>query len=119
MALIEWNKERFSVQVKQFDDEHQELVRLINDLHAAMKSGKSREVIGHTLHELVDYTKTHFCNEEAFMARHGYPEMGPHRKEHVELSSASQSSSARLPPGRPRSRWTSWSFCNRGWSTTS
>ncbi|MGA2448224.1 MAG: bacteriohemerythrin [Polyangiaceae bacterium] len=86
MALIDWNKDRFTVQIKQFDDEHQELIRLINDLHAAMKGGKSRDLMGYTLNKLVEYTKTHFSNEEAVLARHGYPELAPHRKQHVDFT---------------------------------
>jgi hemerythrin len=86
MTLIDWNTARYSVQVKQFDDEHEELVRLINDLHSAMKAGKSRDLMGYTLDKLVAYTKTHFANEEAAMARHGYPELASHRKEHVDFT---------------------------------
>lgn len=85
MALIDWDRARYTVQVKQFDDEHQELVHLINDLHSAMKSGKSRDLLGHTLNKLVEYTKTHFANEEAALARIGYPELSSHRKEHGEF----------------------------------
>ncbi len=73
MAFIEWNDTTYSVGVRQFDDEHKELVRLINELHAAMKSGRGRDVMGPTLNSLTRYVKLHFSREETIMGQHGYP----------------------------------------------
>jgi hemerythrin len=42
MALLPWNQ-GFSVSIKKFDDQHKQLVNLINQLHGAMKVGKGRE----------------------------------------------------------------------------
>ena len=44
MALIEWN-ESFSVGVKAMDDQHKGLANALNDLHAAMKAGRAKDLI--------------------------------------------------------------------------
>jgi hemerythrin len=41
------------------DAQHQGLVRLINDLHAAMAAGHGRDPVGKILDELVRYTQSH------------------------------------------------------------
>jgi len=82
MAFIDWNDATYSVGVKQFDDEHKELVRLINELHAAMKSGRGRDVMGPTLSSLTRYVKFHFAREEELMSRHGYPGLATQRQQH-------------------------------------
>jgi len=38
MALFDWN-DQLSVGVAEIDKQHQELVKLINDLHEAMREG--------------------------------------------------------------------------------
>jgi hemerythrin len=86
MALIDWNHERYTVKVKKFDDQHQELVRLINELHAAMKAGHGRDGLAKLLGALAEYTKVHFSVEEALMASYGYPKLETHRLEHVAFN---------------------------------
>ena len=44
MSFIEWD-EKYSVQVKEIDEQHQKLIGLINTLHDAMRDGKGRDVI--------------------------------------------------------------------------
>ncbi|MGA2451531.1 MAG: bacteriohemerythrin [Polyangiaceae bacterium] len=85
MSLIDWNDERLSVHVEQFDKEHKHLVHLINELHAAMKAGKGRDIMGKILDELVAYTKSHFSAEEALMSRVGYPAQSSHRAQHANF----------------------------------
>jgi hemerythrin len=84
MALFDWN-ENLSVHVKQFDDQHKKLVKMLNDLHEAMKQGKGQEVLGKTLAELVNYTNTHFADEERLMKLHQYAGYEQHKKEHNML----------------------------------
>ncbi|MRR34242.1 bacteriohemerythrin [bacterium] len=85
MALLTWN-EKLSVQVGQFDREHQELVNLINKLHDAMKAGQGKQVVGDVLKALISYTKNHFAAEERLMKAHGYPAYENHKKEHNQLT---------------------------------
>jgi hemerythrin len=85
MALFEW-KESFSVSVVKFDNQHKKLISLINELHTAMSEGKGKEVLGKVFAELIDYTKTHFADEEAEFKKYAYPEYATHRSEHEKLT---------------------------------
>jgi hemerythrin len=85
MSFIDWNDAHLSVHVEQFDKEHKHLVHLINELHAAMKAGRGRDIMAKILDELVGYTKSHFSAEETLMSRHGYPASGSHRAQHASF----------------------------------
>lgn len=81
MAIMTWN-ESYSVNVHSIDDQHKTFFTLINDLHDAMRSGKGKEVLGSTLQALVDYTQTHFSDEERLLRLHGYPDLSKHKAVH-------------------------------------
>lgn len=80
MAL-QWSEE-LSVNVKNFDNHHKKLIDLINELHDAMLTGKTRNVLGKTLEALKDYTKYHFGEEEELMKAHSYQDYVLHKSEH-------------------------------------
>ena len=84
MALIAWN-DSYSVKVKQFDDQHKKLVEMLNELHDAMKVGKGKEVLGKVLDRLIQYTATHFAEEEKIMKLHNYNDYERHKIEHNKL----------------------------------
>ncbi|MBI4667173.1 MAG: bacteriohemerythrin [Nitrospinae bacterium] len=84
MALIEW-EEKYSVDVKEFDDQHKRLFDIINELHAAMKAGQSVEGLNVILGELLEYTQSHFKEEETKMSSRGYPDFQRHKGEHEKL----------------------------------
>jgi len=83
--MFEWKPE-YSVQIPEIDAQHQRLFALAAELHAAMALGKSNSVLEQSLARLVDYTKTHFTNEEQFMRKHQYPEAGAHKVQHDQLT---------------------------------
>lgn len=84
MALIDWS-DSYSVKIKEIDNQHAKLVGIINELHTAMKEGKGKETIGKVLDELINYTEVHFKFEESLMGKNNYPELYPHKIQHVEL----------------------------------
>ena len=84
MAFIDWN-ERYSVQIESIDMQHKQLVSLINKLYEGMKVGKTKQVLGETINELVDYTKIHFKEEEVYFERFGYEETEEHKKGHQKF----------------------------------
>ena len=67
--FIEWS-EAYSVGVAAMDQHHQKLFDLINQLHAAMRAGNSRAVLGSALEELANYVDYHFAAEEKLMKQH-------------------------------------------------
>ncbi len=85
MPLMEWT-ERLSVGIEQFDQEHKRLVAMVNELFDAVQAGRGKEALGAILDNLIDYTKTHFANEEHFLEKNGYPDLEAHRREHEALT---------------------------------
>ena len=84
VKLIVWSRS-YSVGVDSMDREHQRLIDLINNLYAAMRSGRSKDAIGTILNEVVDYTKTHFAHEERLMQDSGYPGYDEQKRCHEAL----------------------------------
>jgi len=69
----------------QIDDQHKQLVNMINDLHRAMKLRQSMAVTGSILDRLVSYIIMHFGVEENLLQKHGYPDADQHKKVHEKL----------------------------------
>ncbi len=85
MEFIEWG-EHLSVGVKVFDQEHKELINLVNTLNQALKAGSAKKTMEDILQSLVNYTKIHFKHEEDYMLLYDYPEYQKHKQEHEALT---------------------------------
>jgi len=81
MSLIIW-RDDLSVAVPEMDAQHKRLIALINNLHAAMRRGRGKEVVGSILEGLAQYTISHFHKEEELMERAGYPKLASQRIQH-------------------------------------
>lgn len=70
--------------MKRFDEDHQQLFSIINELHEGMKNGRGKEVLHDVLTKLLRYTERHFSAEEAVMKGLSYPglsaQVDQHRK---------------------------------------
>ena len=86
MALFEWSDD-YSVGVPSLDQEHKELVGMLNALHDAMAQGLGQEHLGEILDGLVAYTAKHFAHEEELFATYHYSETEQHIAEHQLLVS--------------------------------
>ena len=84
MALVAWN-EAFSVGNAILDSDHRILINLLNQLHDAVDTGQSRDVVGSVVNVLVEYTEHHFRREEALMSAAGYPHLAEHQQTHAAL----------------------------------
>jgi hemerythrin-like metal-binding protein len=82
--ILPW-KPAYSVGVANFDGQHLEFVRLINEFHEAMATGRSREILEYVLARLIKYAKDHFRAEESVMQAHAYPGLEVHKFEHREF----------------------------------
>lgn len=85
MALIEW-RPSFSVSVPALDNQHKRLISLINELHAAMLTGKGSAAQAGILAELIHYTQGHFDAEEAYMRSVQFAGFPDHRLKHEMLT---------------------------------
>lgn len=82
---MKWES-RLSVGVKQFDDHHKELIRIISELRESKNSGENHVYLKNLLFELLSYTKYHFTAEERLMEKFNYQQMNEHRLEHKKLT---------------------------------
>jgi hemerythrin len=83
--FFEWDSGKYGLNVREMDAEHQKLIALMNKLHLLHEKGAATPELGKALGELVAYTVQHFADEEAFMARIGYPELRVHTGVHKSL----------------------------------
>ena len=84
MTLIEWKKE-FETGVEDVDHEHQELVDLINALHAKLETGADQDTVADFLGEVFARISAHFALEETVMRKHDYDEYAAHKADHEAL----------------------------------
>lgn len=85
MSVFGWS-EKYSVGIKEIDDQHKKLIGLISQLDSAMRQGKGKQALEDILRELVQYTRTHFSNEERIMRTHGYPDYEEHKIKHDKMT---------------------------------
>ncbi|MDF1613595.1 bacteriohemerythrin [Desulfurivibrio dismutans] len=85
MAMFEW-KDEYSVNIREIDEQHRQLVAMINELHEAMMQQRAKDVLGGLLNKLVSYCANHFAVEERLMQTHGYPEYASHKAKHEKMT---------------------------------
>ncbi|MDY0189219.1 MAG: bacteriohemerythrin [Desulfuromonas sp.] len=83
--FIEWT-DNISVGIQEIDEQHKQLVRLINHLYDAMVLGEDKlNVAKEVLSELEKYTVIHFAVEECLFRIFEYPDYAPHCELHKDL----------------------------------
>ena len=85
MALLTW-QDRYSVGIRQIDDQHKQLITMINDLNDAMLAGKGKDVLMQVLNKLATYCVSHFAVEEKLFDTHAYPETADHKEKHHKMT---------------------------------
>jgi hemerythrin len=85
MAIIEW-EERMSVGLYLIDEQHKELVALINAIDDAVRRQAGRDEVSRYIRRFYSYTITHFQTEESLMDHSTYPEYFTQVKEHLDCS---------------------------------
>jgi hemerythrin len=81
MPLIAWD-DSISLNISEIDNQHKQLVKIINELFDAMKNARGFDVLEDILARLVDYTEYHFSTEEKYFDQLRYIESEPHKEEH-------------------------------------
>lgn len=84
MNFIRWS-EQYSVNIKDIDEQHRHLIKIINKMHEVVVSGTEQQEIERIIEELFEYTNYHFKTEEKLLETYGYPEQVSHKKEHDTL----------------------------------
>ncbi|HOJ64747.1 MAG TPA: bacteriohemerythrin [Spirochaetota bacterium] len=99
MSLFIW-EEKYSVNIKEIDEQHKKLVGILNELHTSMLGGKANNVLKKVLNELIDYTTYHFKTEEQLMTIHNYPKYDEHKASHKNLTDKVLSFYSELESGK-------------------
>ena len=83
MSIIEWD-EKYSVNISELDNQHKEIISILNDIHNyrfQKKPKKTEEIIN----LLINYIKLHFSTEEQYLMEHKYPDIQTHKSEHAKF----------------------------------
>jgi len=84
--LMPWS-DKLELGIASIDEQHRELVKMVNELHRAMKLKRGAREAGYVLEQLADYTVYHFGHEEKLFEIHQYPDRMNHKVIHDELVS--------------------------------
>jgi hemerythrin-like metal-binding protein len=84
MSLIDWRDE-FKLGIPSVDQEHEELIGLINELHQGHLDNESRVTVQKFLGELYARIALHFALEEKIMSTRGYDQYRQHKNDHERL----------------------------------
>lgn len=86
--MILWD-EKYEIGVPSIDEQHQNIVRLINKAEEIVKDGEQGKDIYDDLldviFEIKEYTVYHFQYEEALFEKYHYELEADHKKEHEDL----------------------------------
>ena len=85
MALFNWT-EKFILGIPEIDEQHKQIVDLINKLSDLRNKDADKEGLGEIINELISYTKTHLSYEENLLKQHEYPEFASHKSNHEQLT---------------------------------
>lgn len=81
MAYFEWADD-LVIDNGQIDQDHRQLVDLVNELHTATSQGRGQEIVARILDDLVRYTVEHLRREEQLMASLNFPNLVQHKSGH-------------------------------------
>lgn len=84
MNLLQWKPE-YSVGVESMDDEHREMIGLINDTYEKLESDPDADQVEQCLGEIFSTISMHFALEERLMRKSDYAEYQAHKNDHEDL----------------------------------
>ncbi len=82
MEEIIWSN-AYSVGVPSIDEQHKNIIQIINRLIVASNTSSKTESVPEVLAEMLKYAKEHLAYEELLLQKHGYPDFENHKSKHV------------------------------------
>ena len=79
---IKWQDE-YSVGVKELDEQHQNMLNIINTLLIGQKDEYDAIKLSETISSLIHHAYIHFATEERYLVQTNYPDIKTHVLEHV------------------------------------
>lgn len=83
LEKIAWTN-NFNIGNSIIDDQHKELIEIINDMIESITKGDITKKFAGLLSRMTDYSIRHFTSEEQFMSEISYPDIENHQKLHKE-----------------------------------
>jgi hemerythrin len=80
-----WNKEKYSVNIDEIDEQHRFLFDIINELEDIIESKSDVQAVGDLLKKLQKYAIFHFLAEEKILREYNYPKLKKHTAEHASF----------------------------------
>lgn len=102
MSQIDWT-DVLDIGLPTIDEQHKELIGLSNSLIQAMINGMGSDVLEETVAELCEYTRSHFADEEAYMAEIDYPGLAEQKAAHAKLAAEVDQLKQRIVAGEQMS----------------
>ena len=84
MTFMTWTEE-FSVGVAVFDEEHKNLVEVINRLYDGICGGNVQETLHRVTDDLIEHAIVHFRHEEMYFDDTRFPLAAEHKAMHEDL----------------------------------
>jgi hemerythrin-like metal-binding protein len=84
VTLIKW-REELKIGIDAVDNEHRELIELINGLHDVMQVGADQVQVVDLLGEIYAQIAAHFEHEEEIMRESQYADYAIHKEDHETL----------------------------------
>lgn len=84
MTLLTW-RNQYALGIPEIDHEHQEMIRVINELHDRMMARPTTDEIADFLSEISVLIGAHFALEERTMRLMRYSEYAAHKADHEHL----------------------------------
>jgi len=84
MSLLEWKPE-YSVGIASMDDEHREMINLINEVYTKLGTSSHPDAIEDCLENIYSTISLHFALEEKIMREQSYAEYAEHKEDHEDL----------------------------------
>lgn len=83
--------QKYSIGITEMDIQHARWIELIEKFRTVgsehYMDSLGIDAAAEAIQGLLSYTKQHFASEEAYLSKHGYPELDSHRVKHQELES--------------------------------
>ncbi len=81
---IIWD-DSFSVGVPVLDEQHKELIKMINKLVESNQLSADSEIVSETLYDMTRYMNYHFRTEENYLLDSDYPGYSTHKQQHDQF----------------------------------
>lgn len=83
--FMKWD-DKYLVHVPELDEAHLKLFKLINELYLLNQLAEpDQRKLMRTFHDLLEYTYSHFTEEEQYMEKTNYPQIDEHKKLHENI----------------------------------